>query len=614
MKKIRRWSGLAVVWLAAWLALGACGERTLTSSPVTAGQAVVSPGRPAVSNTALPIVTGSTTNPPEKADISPITQPTPNTTNPAGNSAPTITTGPAAPAQPLNIPWVKEGVCYEVFVRSFFDSNGDGNGDLNGLISRLDYINDGNPNSTKSLGANCIWLMPITQSPSYHGYDTTDYYTVNKDYGSNDDLKRLIQEAHKRGIKVLSDLVLNHTSNQHPWFQQALADPKSPYRDYYIFRADNPGYDNLNGGKAFYKNPQGNDYYFAQFGGDLPDLNYRNPAVTAEMEKVVRFWLQDIGVDGFRLDAVRYLIEDGQNQADTPETKAWLRDFRKFYTSIKPDAFTIGEVYSNLPLDGYYPDQLDEFFAFSLADLLVKSGANGTSSFVDAAKDINNRLPFQRFGVFLTNHDQNRILDQPGISLPKMQTLAAAYLTLPGLPFIYYGEEIGMLGRKPDEKIRTPMQWSPDPNGGFTTGTPWEALNTGIQKFNVQVEDSDPESLLNLYRKLVHLRRNTPALSGGSYLPLDTTNFVVGAYLRHAANSDVLMVFNMDNSDAKGIKLSVAKSDLAEGDYKPGPLLVVNNPNPAIAPLKVGPGGSISGYIPLPTIPANSAYILELKK
>jgi alpha-amylase len=267
-----------------------------------------------------------------------------------------------------------------------------------------------------------------------------------------------------------------------------------------------------------------------------------------------------------------------------------------------------------LPLDSYYPDQLDEYFAFSLADLLVKSGANGTSGFIDTAKDLNNRLPFQRFGVFLTNHDQIRILDQPGISLPKMQTLAAAYLTLPGLPFIYYGEEIGMLGRKPDEKIRTPMQWSPEANGGFTTAIPWEDLNTGIQKFNVQVEDSDPDSLLNLYRKLVHLRRNTQALSGGSYLPLDTSNFVVGAYLRHSGNSDVLVVLNMDTSDVTGLKLSIDKSDLAAGDYNPKVLLAVNNPNPAIAPLKVGPGGAISSYIPLPKIPANSAYILELKK
>ena len=626
MKKLKQGCLLAVIWLAALLTLGACGDTTATpnntpavstnaatSAPATTVSATTASGTTLAATTSAPTTTGAATTAQ--------TTTTAVTTSAAAASATTtsvttasVTSSVTNPqAQPLNIPWVKNGTCYEVFVRSYFDSNGDGKGDLNGLISKLDYINDGNPNSTKSLGANCIWLMPITSSPSYHGYDTTDYYTVNKDYGTNEDFKKLVSEAHKRGIKIITDLVLNHTSKDHPWFKQASSDPNSPYRNFYIFRPDNPGYDNLNGGKAFYKNPNGSDYYFAQFGGDLPDLNWRNPAVVTEMEKVIKFWLSDMGADGFRLDAVRYLIEDGQNQADTPETKALLRDLQKYIDSIKPDAFTIGEVYTNLPIDSYYPDQLDEYFAFNLADQMVKSGASGTTGFIDTAKTLNNSLPYQRFGVFLTNHDQNRILDQPGITLPKMEVLAASYLTLPGLPFVYYGEEIGMLGRKPDEKIRTPMQWTDDASG-FTTGTPWEDLNTGISQYNVKVQDGKPDSLLNLYRKLIHLRSNTPALAGGTYTPFESTNFIAGAYIRHAANSDIMVIINMDTSDATGIKFSLKSSDLAPGDYKATVLVDINNTNATFPNLTVGANGAVSGYAPLPAIPAGSAYVLELKK
>lgn len=595
MKKLKGSSFLAVIWLAALLTLGACGDSTATNT---------------TSATSVPATTSSATT----AAVSTTAAATTAATTAASTTAATTrASGTVTQAQPLNIPWVKNGTCYEVFVRSFFDSNGDGKGDLNGLIAKLDYINDGNPNSTKSLGANCIWLMPITSSPSYHGYDTTDYYTINKDYGTNDDFKKFVSEAHKRGIKVLTDLVLNHTSNQHPWFQQASADPNSPYRNYYIFQPNNPGYQNLNGGPAFYKNPKGSDYYFAQFGGDLPDLNWRNPAVVTEMEKVIKYWLSDMDVDGFRLDAVRYLIEDGQNQADTPETKALLRDLEKYIKSVKPDAFTIGEVYTNLPIDSYYPDQLDEYFAFNLADQFVKSGASGTTGFIDTAKTVYSSLPYQRFGIFLSNHDQIRILDQPGITLPKMEVLATSYLTMPGLPFVYYGEEIGMLGRKPDEQIRTPMQWTGD-KSGFTTGTPWEKLNTGITQYNVAYQDSKPDSLLNLYRKLIHLRSNTLALAGGTYTPFESSNIIAGAFLRHADNSDILVIINMDTSPAKNIKFSVKSSDLPPGDYKVNVLIDINNTNQTFPDLKVDAGGAVSGYAPLPTIDPGSAFVLELKK
>ncbi|HZI41265.1 MAG TPA: alpha-amylase family glycosyl hydrolase, partial [Gemmatimonadaceae bacterium] len=198
-------------------------------------------------------------------------------------------------------PWVRGATCYEVFVRSFYDSNGDGVGDLNGLTAKLDYINDGKADSQQSLGARCIWLMPIVESPSYHGYDATDYYKVAHAYGTNDDFKRLVAEAHKRGIRVLVDMVLNHTSNEHPWFQAAMRDTASPYRAWYRWSPTKPSGKGPWGQEVWYKSPVRDEYYYAVFWSGMPDLNYETPAVRAEVKKIARFWLKDMGVDGFRL-------------------------------------------------------------------------------------------------------------------------------------------------------------------------------------------------------------------------------------------------------------------------------------------------------------------------
>ena len=199
--------------------------------------------------------------------------------------------------------WWNDTVFYEVFVRSFQDSDGDGIGDLQGLIDRLDYLNDGDPATASDLGVTGIWLMPVAQSPSYHGYVTADYYTVEQDYGSNEGFQRLIDEAHRRGIKVLVDLVLNHTSIEHPWFIDSASGPDSDKRDWYIWRPSDDGSRApwVGGGPVWHK--QGDAYYFGLFWEGMPDLNYRNPEVTAEMQNAARFWLEEMGVDGFRLDA-----------------------------------------------------------------------------------------------------------------------------------------------------------------------------------------------------------------------------------------------------------------------------------------------------------------------
>ena len=226
--------------------------------------------------------------------------------------------------------WVRGATCYEVFVRSFYDSDGDGVGDLKGLTAKLDYINDGNPRSQHSLGARCIWLMPIMESPSYHGYDATDYYKVARAYGTNDDFKRLISEAHKRGIKVLIDMVLNHTSNENPWFQASMRDTTSPYRAWYRWSPTKPNEKGPWGQDVWYKSPVRDEYYYGVFWSGMPDLNYETPAVRTEVKKIARFWLADMNVDGFRLDAVPFLMEDHGTLAGSPGTHALLHEYAEY--------------------------------------------------------------------------------------------------------------------------------------------------------------------------------------------------------------------------------------------------------------------------------------------
>lgn len=628
MSKPLKFVSTIAAWFFLLILLNACGESspTVAATPTTITTTTAATTLTTVATTTIAATTATTTTvvtatPAATTAVTTVantatTQAPTDTPTVAGPTyPPTITVGPTPKPSALTTDWVKDGVCYEVFVRSFYDSNGDGKGDLKGLIAKLDYLNDGNPNSTKSLGVNCIWLMPITASPSYHGYDTTDYYKVNPDYGTDADFKTLIQEAHKRGIYVITDLVMNHTSSQISWFQQAASNPKSPYRDWYIFNPGDPGYIGPFGEDVWFKNPLGNDYYYGIFGSDLPDLNYRNPAVTKQMYDVTRYWLQDMGVDGFRLDAVKHLIEDGQKQQDTPETHAWLRDFRKYYTSIKPNAFTIGEVNGpSTELLGYYPDQLDEYFDFSLAESFVNSAKNNQASFVANVQDENSQWPYQRYGTFLTNHDQDRVASDLEGDTDKLKMAAASYLTMPGLPFIYYGEEIGMQGSGDDTLKRTPMQWTSDINGGFTTGTAWEPLNSDVQKINVQAENADPNSLLNLYRNLVHLRRDHPALANGNMLPVDSSEFTTAAYLRQSGNENILVILNMSDQPVTDLKLSLDKTNLAAGQYNAKILLNINNNGGTIAPITIDASGAFKDYAPINNIPAHSGYLILLSK
>ncbi|MGE5378569.1 MAG: alpha-amylase family glycosyl hydrolase, partial [Bacteroidota bacterium] len=402
--------------------------------------------------------------------------PTPSPTTTAPLPTPTV-------VQETPVPWWQEAVFYEIFVRSFSDSNGDGIGDLNGVTSNLDYL--------QNLGVNAIWLMPVHPSPSYHGYDVLNYYAINPDYGTMDDFKHLLNEAHKRNIHVIIDLVLNHTSDQHPFFQDALRGPQSKYRDWYVWSDTDQGV-------GWHLAPGDQPvYYYGQFCDCMPDLNYRNPEVTAQMENVARYWLEKVGVDGFRLDAAKHLIEEGKVIENTKSTHEWLKGFFKAYKADNPNAYTVAEVFgADASLAKTYTgNQVDQVFNFEIASGILNSVNGGSNSGINSALTFALQdLPHGEYATFLTNHDQNRVMSQVVGDVDKARVAAGLLLTAPGVPFIYYGEEIGMSGSKPDEQIRTPMQWTAGTGAGFTSGTPWEPVNSDYSSVNVASESGDSTS------------------------------------------------------------------------------------------------------------------------
>jgi len=520
----------------------------------------------------------------------------------------------AAAAQPARAPidttWRRGGTCYEIFVRSFYDSDGDGIGDFNGLTQKLDYVNDGNPRSTKSLGAKCIWLMPIDASPSYHGYDVKNYYRVNPEYGTMADFRRLVAEAHRRGINVLVDLVLNHASSQHPYFLEALHDPASPHRSWFRFSATPRDDKGPWGQQVWHKSPERDEWYYGIFTSEMPDLNYENPEVRAEAAKVAKFWLTEMGVDGFRLDAVPYLVEEGTQVANTPGTHAVLRDFSAAVRRAAPGAFTVGEVWDSIgAIMPYYPDQLDSYFSFELSDQLLDAMRTGTAAKLLASyARMNRAMPGTRWSPFLRNHDQTRTLTALGGDRAAARQAAELLLTLPGLPFVYYGEEIGMTGDKPDPRLRTPMQWTPGRAAGFTSGAPWEPLQPDTATANVAVETRDSASLLTHYRKLIHLRANNPALGGGDFLPLQSSDSAVAAYLRRSRSHVVLVVANLANAPRTGITLATGDAALPAARYTTRDLLGGG----AGGPLTIGVDGRVNAYVPIATLAPRRTYVFDL--
>ncbi|HYN23244.1 MAG TPA: alpha-amylase family glycosyl hydrolase, partial [Thermoanaerobaculia bacterium] len=522
--------------------------------------------------------------------------------------------GPSArpPVRPSAIAATPGAVCYEIFVRSFSDSDGNGIGDLNGLTAKLDYINDGNPASQTDLGASCIWLMPVAESPSYHGYDVSDYYRVEPDYGTTNDFKRFVAEAHRRGIRVLVDMVLNHASSEHPSFKAALSDTASPYRAWYRFAAAPAGKGPW-GMEAWHKSPVRGEYYYGVFWSGMPDLNFATPAVREEVKKIATFWLRDMGVDGFRLDAIPYLTEEGSCLAGCAGTHAFLRDYAAHIQSVAPEAYTVGEAWGNVAaVLPYYPDQLTSSFAFELSDSLLSAVRHGSAAgLLGGFLLLQDTLPAYRWSPFLSNHDGTRTMTALGGDIAKAKLAATLLLTLPGLPFVYYGEEIGMIGDKPDPRLRTPMQWSPVRGGGFTSGTPWEGAQPDSFTTTVEAQHANAGSLLNLYRRLIHLRTANEALATGRLVPLVASSSQVAAYLRRDGDHAVLVVTNLGAGAVSGLSINSADSALSPGRYEPRNLL---NGAPG-ASLEVGPDGRLQDYLPVPgPLGSRQSLVFELRR
>ncbi len=476
------------------------------------------------------------------------------------------TPGPQEPAS--NSQWWKDAVFYEIFVRSFADSTtgplaNDGVGDLRGIIERLDYLNDGDPNTTDDLGVTALWLMPIAESPSYHGYDVVDYKSVDDEYGTIEDFKELAAEARKRGMRIIVDTVINHSSSEHPWFQDAI-DRDSPKHDWFVW-ADSPptgpGEPNHTVWHDDYLSRNG-QYFYGFFWHEMPDFNLRNPEATEAIYDFSRFWLTDMNADGLRLDAIKHLIEDGVIFENTPETTEWLNGYNKAMHDAKPDAFIVGEVWADTATIARFMDGgVDSAFAFPLADAIVDSINNANSKPLRRTiKDMVKTDMFPRFSTFIGNHDMDRVIDRLGSSRERAAAAATILLTLPGIPFIYYGEEIGMQGTKPDPDIRTPMQWTPDPEtAGFTAGKPWRKPNADTPTVNVETENADPDSLANLYRNLIRLRTENPTLAGGSFDLIFGGHDAVVAWVRESANQRLLIIVNLSSSPVADYRISCTR-------------------------------------------------------
>ncbi|HEX5960754.1 MAG TPA: alpha-amylase family glycosyl hydrolase [Rhodanobacteraceae bacterium] len=446
---------------------------------------------------------------------------------------------------------LQSGVYYEIFVRSWYDSNGDGIGDLNGVTAKLDYL--------QKLGVSGIWLMPINPSPSYHGYDVTDYRAINPEYGSMADFERLLREAHRRGIKVIMDLVANHSSSEHPWFK-AAHDPDSRYRDWYTWAS--PGTDlkqiSATGGFAWHPLPGvkagSTQHYLGIFVAEMPDLNYDNPAVRAEMIDIGKFWLEK-GVDGFRLDAAQHVYDnfdsDWNSAVALRKNLDWWRQFDRGIKAANPHAWLVGEV-ARQHSDELVPwmGALNATFNFPLATRLIDSAKTGTDRDIGATLqriDAEYRTAAHgRFddAPFLSNHDQERVMSQLEGNPEHMRTAAAMLLTLPGHPFVYYGEELGMRGRKPDPHLREPMRWY---RAGTGPGEPtWEGWTAGDgPDVSVQAQNDDPGSLLNWYRMLIDWRCDIPALRDGALHDWRGAGPQVAAWELRDAHGDVLVLHNL---------------------------------------------------------------------
>jgi maltose alpha-D-glucosyltransferase/alpha-amylase len=531
-----------------------------------------------------------------------------------------------------DVRWYQRAVFYEILVRGFFDRNDDGTGDIPGLVAKLDYL--------EWLGVDCIWLLPFYQSPLRDGgYDISDYWTVLPEYGQIADVAQLVDEAHQKGIRVIADLVMNHTSDQHPWFQESRQDRTNPRADWYVWNDDDQRYseartifvDTEKSNWAW--DPQRGQYYWHRFFSHQPDLNYDNPDVADTMLDVVRYWL-DIGLDGFRLDAVPYLFErDGTNCENLPETHAYLKRLRKEVDSLYPGKVLLAEA-------NQWPEDVVEYFGdgdechmcfhFPLMPRMFMAVRREQRYPVTEILARTPSVPDGcSWGIFLRNHDEltlEMVTDEERDYMyseyakdPRMkrnigigrrlatlvdndrrvaELLHSLLFSLPGSPVLYYGDEIGMgdniyLGDR--DGVRTPMQWSPDRNAGFSRADfaqlylpPLMDPVYGYQAVNVEAQLRNPSSLLHWMRRMLEVRRQHPVFGTGTMTVVSTDNPSVLAYVREPA----------------------------EGDGAADPVLCVANlsrfAQPAMLPLQRWVGMTpieLVGRVPFPTVGESSYFV-----
>jgi len=463
--------------------------------------------------------------------------------------------------------WYSTGVVYELFVKSFKDTNEDKYGDFKGVLEKLDYI--------KSLGVTAIWFMPIWNTPKdAPEYEPSDFMDVNPLYGTMDDFKDIIKACKEKNIKIILDFTINHTSDKHPFFIDAASSPSSKYRNWYVWRDQMPPKDEKWKGDWYQSSKEDiNGYYYSAFRTKTkPDLNFRNKEVVEYMKKVIKFWL-DLGVDGFRFDAIGNLVENAPNLCDhQPENFEVLKQLRKFvddnYTG--KDIFLVGEAASDFSL--YFGNGKDIFhsvfnFKFNSSILrYVKFSSpytnNGLNLIEDEVlKQVKDSKEGTWWGTLLSNHDLfvgDRPFQQLGGDIEKCKLAAALYLTMPGIPFVYYGEEVGMdTFTKPrnDKWLRCLMQWD-DSNerSGFTTGKySWNMANANYKDYNVKKFDTDPNSILNYYRNLIKTRVANKSLSLGSFqaLKINSTDMVFVAYLREYKGEKTVVIHNFSKNEGK---------------------------------------------------------------
>lgn len=536
----------------------------------------------------------------------------------AGASAePAAKKTPVAAHPASTAAWWHDAVFYEIFVRSFADAThgplaGDGVGDFEGLIEHLDYLNDGRGASGSSLGVTAVWLMPIQPSPSYHGYDVSDYFGVHPQFGDVALCKRFVAEAHRRGIRVIIDLVLNHASSQHPLFRAALGTPPNTEARRMFRFATLP--ENIVGPwdqRAWHQ--AGGIFYYGVFSPEMPDWDFREPAVTEHHRRVAAFWLNEVGVDGFRLDAVRYFVETGDELQDTEETRQWLREFTDYCHQVKPGAFVVGEdtARSREIARVIRGGSLDSAFEFDLSRAIYESIRFQTPGILtQALRQLNQMYAGDApWSTFLTNHDQERVRTQLGEREDLARFAAKIAFTLPGVQFFYYGDELGMRGAKPDPDLRTPMPWNTEaPNAGFTSATvkPWHVLNQDYATVNVATEQAAKDSMLALYKKLIRLNASSPAIRQGNRLEVTASSREVFAEMRATAEEVVLVVANYGDETLRSFSLNAPASPLRSTWRAQEELdgAVVRTPS-------LSDAGGLKDWQPFAEMPAKAVYVVR---